>query len=148
MMGKRLVFAYLISPWGAALPLLGFYLVAFAVDPFPIDIITREVTRTVPWAYLAGLVLLPVYFLFERLGWRGWRVYVPTAVAAGIVLPIGVGAARFLWEVRSIAATGSGGIGAVSVGTPFLLLGAIGGGLSGVVFSIVLGNTPQSAGEN
>src|SRR6476469_3047249 len=106
-MGKRLLLAYLISPWGAALPMLGPDLVALAVGPFPVAIIARWVMLTVAWAYAAGLVLLPAYFLFEHLGWRGWRAYVPTAIAAGIVLPLCLEAAQFLWEVRSVAA-GSG----------------------------------------
>lgn len=138
-MGKRLLVACLVAPWGAALSVLGFYLVvAVAEGPFPISIVSREVVRTVGWAYLGGLVLLPLYFLFDHRGWHGWRVYVPTAVAAGVVLPLCVEAAQFFWEARSSAASGSGGIGAVSIGTPFVLLGAIGGGLAGVVFSIVI----------
>jgi len=132
-MGKRLVFAFLISPWGAALAILRFYAVDLAAG-LPFDIAARGFMLTLLWAYLAGLVLLPVYFLFERLGWRGWRVYVPTAVAAGIVLPLCVEAAG-----RYVATTGSGGIGAESSGPPFSLLGATCGGLGGVVFSIVLG---------
>lgn len=138
-MGKRLLLAYLISPWGAALvPLLWFGLFLVADGSVPMELVTREVTRTVEWAYVAGLVLVPVYFLFEYFGWHGWRVYVPTAIAAGIVLPMWVGAARVLWEVRSIAATGSGGIGAVSSGCSLELLGALGAGLSGVIFSLVM----------
>ena|SRR5689334_4923361 len=33
--------------------------------------------------YVAGAVLLPVFFVLERLGKRGWRFYVPIAALAG-----------------------------------------------------------------
>jgi hypothetical protein len=33
--------------------------------------------------YVAGAVLLPVFFVLERLGKRGWRFYVPIAAVAG-----------------------------------------------------------------
>jgi hypothetical protein len=41
-------------------------------------------------SYAVGLLLFPVYALCERLGLRGWHVYVPIAVAAGALTAIGM----------------------------------------------------------
>ena len=34
-------------------------------------------------AYVAGALMLPLWLIFERLDWRGWRYYVPTGAIAG-----------------------------------------------------------------
>jgi hypothetical protein len=39
-------------------------------------------------SYPCGLLLLPIYFVFERLGWRGPKYYVPTAAFAGLVAAV------------------------------------------------------------
>ena len=36
-------------------------------------------------SYLLGSVMLPAFFVFERIGWRGWQFYVPTGTIAGVL---------------------------------------------------------------
>jgi hypothetical protein len=43
-------------------------------------------------AYVSGALLLPFYWLFERVNWEGWRYYVPTAAFAGLVVARGMDA--------------------------------------------------------
>jgi hypothetical protein len=46
---------------------------------------TALLTSAVVFAYFIGLLLLPVYRVFEKAGWRDWRYYVPTGTGAGLV---------------------------------------------------------------
>ena len=50
-----------------------------------LDVTGRLVAMALVISYVAGLFLLPVYWVFEGFGWRGWRSYVPTAAVAGLV---------------------------------------------------------------
>jgi hypothetical protein len=52
-------------------------------------------------AYVIGLILLPVWWLFERQGWRGWRCYVPTAAGAGFLTSyLGMGGPDASWQTH------------------------------------------------
>ena len=73
------------------------------------------------YAYVVGVLLLPVFLVYERLRWRGAHFYVPTAVLAGL-LTIGV-----VQPPESRAA-----------GPAVLVLGALCGLGSGIVFSVRL----------
>ena len=44
-------------------------------------------------SYFVGLLPLPVFFVFEAFGWRGWRVYVPTGFVAGLLVTVQIGGA-------------------------------------------------------
>ena len=78
-MTRRLWLAYLIAPWGAVTPLLLFWLgvaVWARIEHGHYDLFI-----TTPWhfaalvviVYVVGAALLPVYFSFERRGWRGGK---------------------------------------------------------------------------
>lgn len=69
-------------------------------------------------AYVVGVLLLPVFLVYERLGWRDARFYVPTAVFAGLVI-------MGLWPPESPRAGMMG-------------LGALCGLGSGIVFTVRL----------
>ena|SRR6476660_7243638 len=80
-----------IAPVGTGVAGLLFFVVSFAFDPnstvtvHNIETALGIVFAMILTSYLVGLLLLPVFLLFERLHWRGWRVYVPTASLAGVV---------------------------------------------------------------
>jgi hypothetical protein len=40
------------------------------------------------FSYIGGAFSLPLYWLYEWLGWRGWRFYLPTAAVGGIVMAV------------------------------------------------------------
>ena len=142
-MTRRLWLAYLIAPWGAVTPLLLFWLgVALWAR---IEHGHYELFITTPWhfaalvviAYVVGAALLPIYFVFERLGWRGWTYYVPTAILAAFLAELVIDAASTSWAVT--AQRGSGGIGAVSAEfAPLVLVAVVSGIACGGIFSIVM----------
>ena len=39
-------------------------------------------------SYFVGVLLLPVFLMFEAFGWRGWKVYVPTGLVAGLLVTV------------------------------------------------------------
>jgi hypothetical protein len=41
-------------------------------------------------SYGVELLLLPLFVVYERIGWRRWVAYVPTAALAGVFLAIGL----------------------------------------------------------
>jgi len=82
---NRVLLAYAIAPAGALVVAAMFRV----VDP----IVTREpmrgtsiLTVAMPVAYVVGLFMLPLWWLFTKFGWRGWRFYVPTGACAGLVI--------------------------------------------------------------
>jgi hypothetical protein len=113
--------AYLQAPLGAALGTLLWVAVLTPFSPrgswswvVPIEFLAI----TVPFAYIVGVCLLPVFLVYEQLHWRGARFYVPTAVLAGLVI---MGA----WQPMASRAGE-------------LALGALCGLGSGIVFSVRL----------
>ena len=143
-MTRRLWLAYLIAPWGAVTPLLLLWLgveLWARIEHWHYDLFV-----TTPWhfaalvviGYVVGAALLPVYFAFERRGWRGWRYYVPTAIVAAFLVELAIDAATTSWAVT--AQRVSGGIGAVSARqvTPEVLLALVAGTACGGIFSIVM----------
>ena len=142
-MTRRLWLAHLIAPWGAVTPLL---LLSLGVGVWArIEHGHYELFITTPWhfaalvgvAYLVGAALLPVYFAFERRGWRGWRYYVPTAILAAFLAELAIDAATTSWAVTSHK--WQGGIGAVSAEfAPLVLVAVVGGLACGGIFSIVM----------
>jgi len=70
-------------------------------------------------AYATGAALLPLFFILEYFGKRGWQFYVPIASAAGFLV------GRLLEPASANAS--------------LHLVFSIAGGLCGVVFSFVLG---------
>lgn len=113
---KPLALAYAVAPLGAVA-----FFVVLTVPGFG-----AELGSVVAWALVAGLayavgaLLLPVYFVLEHFGRRGWQFYVPVAFLARLA----VGPA-----LESPASLG---------GWRLALLCAVAGGLCGVVFSYVL----------
>lgn len=73
-------------------------------------------------SYGVGAFLLPLYWLYKKIGWMGWAYYVPTATVAGVL---------YAWIFM--------GAGQGPKPPPWLYvwLGAC-GAASGVVFSLVL----------
>ncbi len=142
-MTRRLWLAYLIAPWGAVTPLLLLWLGAEVwarVEHGHYDLFI-----TTPWhfaalvviGYVVGAALLPVYFAFERRGWRGWTYYVPTAILAAFLAELAIDAATTSWAVT--AHRWQGGIGAVSAEfAPLVLVAVVSGMACGGIFSIVM----------
>ena len=121
---KRVLFAWSVAPPGAVvvMGLLLFIAVVAGERVRPLLMIASAVTI----AYVTGLLLLPVWWLFERAGWRGWRYYVPAAAIAGFwssYLGFGPDAS---WQTHAA----------------FVLCGAA----CAVVFSIVLSTASDAAG--
>jgi hypothetical protein len=125
MTTKRLALAYALAPIGA----VSFVAVLFSS--------ANQTSQTIlEWlsgpavalamitgiAYIIGAILLPVFFLLERLGWRGWQFYVPIAATAGFITGLALHSPSPIpWlSTRN-------------------MLYSIAGGLSGAVFSGVLG---------
>ena len=77
--------------------------------------------------YVAGAVLLPVFFVLERLGKRGWRFYVPIAAVAGA----GMGA-LMAWPEPFSSPWG------------FYIVLAATGALCGGIFSVALAWRPNT----
>ena len=99
-----------VGPLGTSVAGVLFSIASFAFDPN--SKVTVENTETtlrfvfliVLMSYLVGFLLLPVFLLFERFHWRGWRVYVPTASLAGVVTAsLTEEAAR--WDAHAAAVT-------------------------------------------
>lgn len=118
---KRLAAAYSLAPLGAVALVAILFGASSGVpttwfDGGPNPLVGYAAIAGI--AYAAGAALLPLFFVLERWGKRGWQFYVPIASAAGLV----VGA---LLEP-------SGG------SVIFYLVCSAAGGLSGVVFSLIL----------
>ena len=94
--------AYLVAPIGALSVLTAVAVIAIIVDES-----SRSwfiVLTGVLIAYVVGLLLLPLWWVFDKQGWRGWRYYVPTAAIAGFIISfIGMGGPD-AWENHAIAA--------------------------------------------
>jgi hypothetical protein len=141
-LNARLLRAYVAAPW-ATVPWLVVWRAVF-LSSAGLDWtvgLGSQLLKFVAGAYLVGGCLLPLFDVFERRGWHGWRYYVPTAVGAAVVAQIGLGAVFVLWSMTS----GSGGIGAVSLGCAAAVYPAVAGALCGVLFSVVLGPSARSA---
>jgi len=113
--------AYLRAPFGAVLGTLLWGAALGAIDPAQpslMGVLVAILAMTVLCAYVVGVLLLPVFLVYERLRWRGARFYVPTAVLAGLVI---MGA----WQPMASRAGE-------------LALGALCGLGSGIVFSVRL----------
>ena len=67
---------------------------------------------------MLGLFLIPIYMLYEVLGWRGRKVYVPTAAMSGMAFgailaePLSV-TDPALWQELVICGSGGAMCGAV-----------------------------------
>jgi hypothetical protein len=125
--------AYLAAPLGTVGWLLLWGTYAFGNAPLvdrsaATNIAIAAVAGGVLVSYVCGVVLLPVYILFEAQAWRGWKIYVPTGAAAGL-LALAV-AGRFLPGLL----TGWGG--AEPLHPSLIVLWAGCGALSAAVFSI------------
>jgi hypothetical protein len=143
-MNGRLGLAYLLAPWGATVPLLLVWL-GVAVCARSIGG-HYDLFITTPWhfaavvviAYVVGAALRPVYFVFERRGWRGWRFYIPTAILAAIVVEFALDAMTTSWVVTvqrlSSALTASS-----AEVLPVILFGVASGAACGGVFSLIMG---------
>jgi hypothetical protein len=89
--GRRLinvppiVLAYAIAPLGAV-PTSGALSVYYAIAEDDLVHGTAFMTFAVTVAYVIGLPLLLVWWIFEKAGWRGWRYYVPTATFTGALV--------------------------------------------------------------
>ena len=101
--------------WGAAIGAID------PAQPSAMSFLLVILAIAVLYAYVVGVLLLPVFLVYERLRWRGARFYVPTAVLAG-VLSMGV-----------VTPPESG-----MAGPRGLALGALCGLGSGIVFSVRL----------
>ena len=91
MAAKRLALAFALAPLGVTT-----VVAAIVVSQLrgPLDLMEGPV----PWApvigmaaltgvgYVVGAALLPLFFVLERLGKRGWRFYVPIAAVAGAAI--------------------------------------------------------------
>lgn len=113
---KRLAIAYAVAPIGAVV-----FVAALVVPGFGADVgslVGAGLIAAPAWG--VGALLVPVLFLLERLGKRGWHFYVPIASLAGLLV--------------GPALESPGRLG----GWRLALLCAIAGGASGIVFSYVL----------
>jgi hypothetical protein len=82
---NRVLLAYAIAPAGALVVAAIFRVVDPIVTGEPIRG-TSIMTVAMVVAYVIGLLMLPLWWLFTKLGWRGWRFYVPTGALAGLVI--------------------------------------------------------------
>jgi hypothetical protein len=125
--------AYLVAPIGtiAWLFLWGTYTASsgpFVDRSAATNIAIATAVCGVLISYVCGVLLLPVYVLFEACSWRGWKIYVPTGAAAGLLALALAG--RFLPGLL----TGWGGTEPVHPSQVVLWGGC--GALSAAVFSI------------
>src|SRR5262245_25817975 len=94
--------AFLWAPLGAMVA--GIVFVSFAFADAPTSSLTVAnlqdgfgvVIVGVVYSYLVGLILLPAFWVFERLRWQGWRAYLPTGLAAGALTGLTDGPPAFL----------------------------------------------------
>lgn len=84
MSAKTVLKAYAIAPLAPAVPLIVIGVAGRGdlENSFLLALIALS------FSYIGGAFLLPLYWLYERLGWRGWRFYVPTAAVGGIVMAV------------------------------------------------------------
>ena len=84
MSAKTVLKAYAITPFAPAV-LLAVMSLAGGDDP---EHTFGVALMALIFSYIGGAFLLPLHWVYERLGWRGWRFYVPTAAGAGIVMAV------------------------------------------------------------
>ena len=82
---NRVLLAYATAPAGALVVAAVFRVVDPIVSGEPIRG-TSILTVAMVAAYFIGLLLLPLWWLFTKVGWRGWRYYVPTGACAGLLM--------------------------------------------------------------
>ena len=130
--------AYLVAPvgtiawllfWGTYATKSGLLIDSSAATNIAIAVVVSGVLIS----YVCGLLLLPVYVLFEAYAWRGWKIYVPTGAAAGLLALALAG--RFLPGLL----TGWGGAEPVHLSHVVLWGGC--GALSAAVFSLQVART-------
>lgn len=90
--------AYLLSPLATIAGVALYVAVSvLSVPPFALSTLGATfgymAVVGVGISYLVGLLLLPLFLVFEAFGWRGWRVYVPTGLVAGLLVTIQIGGA-------------------------------------------------------
>ena len=97
-----LVLAFAAAPFGAV-PVTAVFQVAYGlVEGDPIRG-TALMTSAVVFAYFIGMFLLPIWWVFEKAGWRGWRYYVPTGACAGGLMGLWGGADEAWWPLIFVA---------------------------------------------
>lgn len=85
--------AYLVSPLGTVAGVAVYTIVSVVGDP---HLALGEIGAAfgymaliaVAISYFVGVLLLPVYLMFEAFGWRGWKIYVPTGLVAGLLVTV------------------------------------------------------------
>ena len=82
---KPIWLAYAVAPFGAVPVAAGLQVWYALVEREPLGG-TSLWTAAVVGAYFFGLLLLPVWWIFKRIGWLGWRYYVPTGTCAGVLI--------------------------------------------------------------
>jgi hypothetical protein len=97
-----LVLAFVAAPFGAVPVTAGFQVAYGAIEGDPIRG-TALMTSAVVFAYFIGVFLLPVWWVFEKAGWRGWRYYVPTGACAGALIGLWGGADDAWWPLIFVA---------------------------------------------
>ena len=97
-----LVLAFAAAPFGAVPVTAGFQVAYGAIEGDPIRG-TALMTSAVVFAYFIGVFLLPVWWVFEKAGWRGWRYYVPTGTCAGALIGLWGGADDEWWPLIFVA---------------------------------------------
>ena len=90
---------YIVSPWASLAGVALCWIVGIARAPGPalnsIGEFFSVALMGVFIAYVWGLLLLPLVVVFEQRDLRGWRVYVVTGLAAGLLTAAG-GSRRYL----------------------------------------------------
>jgi hypothetical protein len=84
MTAKTVLKAYAITPFAPAI-LLG---VASLAGDGDLESTFGVALMALIFSYIGGAFLLPLCWVYERLGWRGARYYVPTAAGAGVVMAV------------------------------------------------------------
>jgi hypothetical protein len=77
--------AYVVAPFGV-LPVAAGFQMSYAIAEGVTIRSTGFLTATLVVTYFFGLFMLPVWWIFEKLGWAGWRYYVPTGACVGLLL--------------------------------------------------------------
>ena len=94
-------YAYLVSPLGTVVGVVAVILFLFSTNlrasltMASLEAASFAVVMGVIISYFVGLLLLPVYLIFEKFHWRGWQAYLPSGLAAGVLFSVGDGPPYF-----------------------------------------------------
>jgi hypothetical protein len=89
MNARRVLRAYAIAPFAVAVPLFAIDVLSSSGGRF--GLLAIVVVTIV--GYVVGALMLPLFWLFESLGWQGWQFYIPTGAVVGLLTGLFMGPA-------------------------------------------------------